>query len=680
MSDIVSPLLQWLNNNPELSGLFTFLISAIESVAILGTIIPGTIMMTAIGALAGSGIIPLWPTIIWAILGAIVGDGISYWIGHAFKHRLVYIWPFRTRPQLLASGERFFHKYGSMSVFIGRFVGPVRALVPLVAGMLGMKPLRFYIANILSAIGWAPAYMLPGILLGAASLELPPDIAIHVILAMLLITLFVLLCLWFVYKLIKLVSHQIEQLQNWIWVKLKDSRLFAPTTTLLKHYDPQKTHGQLSLSLAFLFTSLIFLGLAFYVKMKGANNIAVNDAIFHLFRGIRSPDIDEIMLTISLFGQKQILAFMVIVISAWLLFKKHTRTALHLLALGILAGGSVFVLKHLIQSARPWGIFQSPETFSMPSGHTTLATTIYIGIAILLARSVRPRYRWPAYLIAISIAILVSISRLYLGAHWFTDIVAGWLLSAALLTFITIAYQRREETIIQPLGVLIVAIASLGISITLFQHYYMPQMVINYAQADAPIVEVNENAWWEKNDMLPAYRASLFGFPSSQINLAWAGKFDAIKTTLLKEGWAKPPARDWISTLHRIADIRSAQYLPLVSPQYLDKRPILILTRAVETKNGKRLMVLRLWDSNRTIIQTKQPLWVGIVSWVPRSYSWLFKKNASVVDIEPALVFPSQMESKQWQWRTINMNLTTNTDEVIQQNILLIKTTQQSRK
>jgi membrane protein DedA with SNARE-associated domain len=160
MSD-ASPIFQWLNNHPNFAGLVTFLISAGESVAIIGTIIPGSVMMTAIGALAGAGVIPLWSTIFWAIIGAIVGDGISYWIGFYFKDQLHYVWPFKQYPYLLGNGESFFRNHGGMSVFIGRFVGPVRALVPLVAGMLGVKPIRFAVANIASAIGWAPAYMLP---------------------------------------------------------------------------------------------------------------------------------------------------------------------------------------------------------------------------------------------------------------------------------------------------------------------------------------------------------------------------------------------------------------------------------------------------------------------------------------------------------------------------------------
>src|SRR5579862_3646671 len=217
MSDYVSPLLQWLNTNPEWAGLVIFAISAGESAPIFGTLVPGSITMTAFGALAGAGVIPLWPTIFWAIFGAIVGDGIGYWIGHYFKDKLHYLWPFKNNPELLQKGEVFFKKFGGMSVFIGRFVGPVRALVPLVAGMLGMKPLRFTIANITSAIGWAPVYMLPGILLGAASLELPPEIALHVILVLLILFLFILLCLWFIYKLSQLIKTQVIQLQNKLW-------------------------------------------------------------------------------------------------------------------------------------------------------------------------------------------------------------------------------------------------------------------------------------------------------------------------------------------------------------------------------------------------------------------------------------------------------------------------------
>jgi len=669
MSDVISPLLQWLNAHPELAGLATFLISAGESVAILGTIVPGSIMMTALGALAGAGVIPLWGTILWAILGAIVGDGISYWLGHYFKDKLNRIWPFRHHPSLLRSGEKFVQKYGSMSVFIGRFVGPVRALVPMAAGMLGMKPLQFTIANVASAIGWAPAYMLPGILLGAASLELPPDIAVHVMLVLLLITLFILLCLWFLYKLLQLISTQINQVQNWIWYQLKNSRHLSPLTILLKHHNPKRTHGQLNLAFYFLITSFLFLCLAFYSNWHGPAAITINNAFYHFFRGIRTKGLDSCMIDITLLGQKHVLLPVVLVVFGWLIFSKRWRVAFHALALAILAAGGVFVIKHIFQSPRPWGIAINPESFSLPSGHTTIATTVYIGFAFLVANSLRPKYRWPFYTAAVLIALFVGISRLYLGAHWFTDVIGAWLLSASVLIFVIISYEREQENPIHPWGILIVSFLTLAFSYGFFHYRHFTDLKQSYSELNWPTFTIEMHEWWRRNDILPTYHVSLFGIPTLTINIEWVGDIEKIQTTLQKEGWVEPPARDWVSTLHRIADIQSTEYLPMVSPQYLDKRPELIMVRRAD--GVKNPLVLRLWDSNRIMNDNKATLWVGIVGVIPRTYSWIYKSKQEVIEIDPALVFPNKSGAG-WEWKMILMNEFVK-KKMINQKIMLVR-------
>lgn len=674
MADIFAPLLETLNTHPSLSGLITFIVSAGESIAILGTLVPGSITMTAIGALAGAGIIPLWPTLFWAVLGAIVGDGISYWFGHYFKDRLHRMWPFKSHPMLLKSGESFFHKHGSMSVFIGRFVGPVRALVPLVAGMLGMRPFKFLVANITSAILWAPAYMLPGILVGAAAQELPPDIAMHVIMTLVFIVLLGLLCLWFIYKTLQLIHNQTDELKNWMWRKLKKSQYFSVTTVILRHYDEKKTHGQLRLALYFIGFSILFLALSFYVKIKGASTLIVNDAMFHLFRGIRTPDLDNIMLNITLLGQKQIVLPAVFVFFLCLFFYKRWWTAFHALALGILAGGGVYITKHLIHSARPWGILQNPESYSLPSGHTTLATTVFMGLAFLIALSFRPKRRWPIFFAAGIIAFAVGVSRIYLGAHWFTDVVASWLLSAALLIIIIISFRRRAEKPINPLLILLISVISISITFAYYRYTHLEELKTAYSAVEWPTANIAMKEWWEKNNAIPSYRTSLFGFPSQKINIEWAGDIEKIRKDLINEGWSKPPSRDWISTIHRIADISSAQYLPMVSPQYLDKKPALMLTRTfTDEKNNKTLIVIRLWPSSRFINQNEMPLWVGVVGAVPRAYSWLFNHNASDVDIDPAVVFPTKTSIGGWEWKTMYMNQPTATGKMINQEILLIR-------
>lgn len=674
MADIVAPILETLNTYPGLAGLVTFLISAGESVAILGTIVPGSITMTAIGALAGAGIIPLWETLFWAILGAIVGDGISYWIGHYFKDRLPNLWPFRNHPGMLRVGEIFFHKHGSMSVFIGRFVGPVRALVPVIAGMLGMRPLKFYLANIASAILWAPAYMLPGILVGAASLELPPDIALHVIMVLILLSLFISLCLWFAYKFLQLVHNQTNEFQAWLWQKLQRSSYFSKLTVILQHHDQVKTVGQLTLAFYFVGYSLLFLFLIALVKMKSAANVGMNDVVFHLFRGIRTEHADSIMINLTMLGQKHVVLPAVLVVVVSLIISKRWWTALHALALGVLAAGAVFVTKHLIHSQRPWGIVDNPDSYSMPSGHTTLATTVYLGLAFLIALSMKPSRRWIIFSVAGLLAFLVGVSRLYLGAHWFTDVLSGWVLSAAVLSVIIISFRRHLEKPVNPLFLIVVSLVSLTITYTAYHHYHFSSLEKRYTQLSLPIENLSMQEWWQKNNAIPAYRASLFGFPSIKINVEWVGGFAAIQDTLAKEGWVEPPKRNWISTLHRIADVSSTQYLPMVSPQYLDKKPALTLVREVtDETDKKRMLVLRLWNANRLITETDDTLWVGTLSIVPRTYSWIFKRRAGEIDIDPMLVFPIKAASANWQWKLIVMDLPTGTKKTISQKIMLIR-------
>ena len=154
-------------------------------------------------------------------------------------------------------------------------------------------------------------------------------------------------------------------------------------------------HCQLNLFFYFLLTGFLFICLTAYVKAYGPSSLMVNDALYHLFRGIHTPTLDTLMINITLLGQKQVIMPVVIVIFALLLIFKHWRTAFHALALGIMAAGSVYILKNLIKSPRPWGIFHNPETYSMPSGHTALATTVFMGLAFLIARSMRLSFRLP---------------------------------------------------------------------------------------------------------------------------------------------------------------------------------------------------------------------------------------------------------------------------------------------
>lgn len=164
LTDVTS----WVATNPGWLNGALFLTALIESLAIAGIIVPGVALLFTFAALAGKSGLPLADALLWAGLGAVAGDAISFAIGRLLKGRLNTLWPFSRYPGLIARGESFFHSHGGKSVVIGRFVGPIRPVIPLIAGALTMSWQRFLTFNLLSAVGWALVYILPGFLVGSA--------------------------------------------------------------------------------------------------------------------------------------------------------------------------------------------------------------------------------------------------------------------------------------------------------------------------------------------------------------------------------------------------------------------------------------------------------------------------------------------------------------------------------
>ncbi len=669
MSDIATPVLEWLNTNPELAGLATFLISAGESVAIIGTIVPGSIMMTAIGALVGAGIIPFWSTLMWAILGAIVGDGISYWFGHYFKDRTHSIWPFKNHPNILAGGEKFFHKHGAMSVFIGRFVGPVRALVPLIAGMFGLKPLRFTVANILSAILWAPIYMLPGFILGAASMELPSELASRVLILLILVVLLIVLCVWLIKKLFELINTEVNQFLNWIWNSLKKSRYFKMLTVLLKHYDPKKTHGQLTLTFYFIISSLVFLYLANFILYKGSSG-GTNSMIYHFFRSIRTAGLDTPALLITLLGDKFVLLPIMAALFGWLIYNKHWRTGAHVLALALIAVCSIEVFKHLVHSARPWGVLGNSDAgYSFPSGHVTLAFVFYFGLAFLFIKIYNIQKRNLLYLMTGLLVGMIALTRLYFGVHWLTDVMGGAILASSILMLVILSYNRKASKKIKPRGVMITLLITFVLSYSINAAMSFHKLKHEYTLLESPLYTITLDSWWQqKGGYFPLYRINRLGVASNVFNIQWLGSIADIKQILLKNGWEIPKERDWLSVLYRITAVESTQHLPLLSPLYLDKHPVLILTKQ---SREKKLVILRFWASQFLVNNTQEPLWLGMIEYAPSTYSWLFKnRERNVILPTSDLLFAALPKNYNIKETTVSIKVN---KQLKNQNLLLIK-------
>ena len=298
---------------------------------------------------------------------------------------------------------------------------------------------------------------------------------------------------------------------------------------------------------------------------------------------------------------------------------------------------------------RPWGLLQSSESFSFPSGHATLTVIFYLGIVFLLIKSFHIKYRRFIYYPAGFIILAVSLSRLYLGVHWFTDIIGGWLLGASLFMLIALSYNRQAEKIFKPMGIFLTIILTFMASYSLVTLHEFSRLKQNYTALDWPTHTLTVKAWWEqKGRHLPLYRINRFGIATQILNLQWMDDLSVIQKKLMQNGWEIPPEKDWISVLHRVSDVESAAHLPVVAPLYLDKDPVLVLIKHVN--GNKKLIVLRLWNSYILIKDIQKPLWVGSVEMVPRTYSFIFKHRHTQIILSPQLLFrsvPAEYDIKQ---------------------------------
>ena len=166
MESLVQPTLDLIAAHSEWAAAVMFVTAFGESFAFVSLAFPGTTLLIAAGALISAGTLPYTPIIAGAVLGAVLGDTISYWIGRRFGDAIGRVWPFSRNPDLLPRGIAFFERHGGKSVFIGRFFGPVRAVIPLAAGLMRMPRRLFWVANVASALVWAPMLLLAGDLAG----------------------------------------------------------------------------------------------------------------------------------------------------------------------------------------------------------------------------------------------------------------------------------------------------------------------------------------------------------------------------------------------------------------------------------------------------------------------------------------------------------------------------------
>jgi undecaprenyl-diphosphatase len=317
------------------------------------------------------------------------------------------------------------------------------------------------------------------------------------------------------------------------------------------------------------------------------------------------------MVFVTQFGEQVLLAMVLIGGSLWLAWKGNTKAALHWIAVYACAGILTFVLKHSAQIARP---FEYYGGYSFPSAHASMSLVVYGFLALLVAREILFKHRWLPYSIAGLIVMAIAFSRLYLGAHWFSDVLGGITLGLFWVTLIGIAYDRHPAPrlpVKSTLGVTAVVMTLAG-GMQVQGDFrddlskYAPRIEVQALSQDAWV-----SGYWEQ---LPDYRIDLEGRNEQPMNIQWAGSLQRLRVLLERRGWHTPPRPGPSSALNWLAPQPEIASLPVLPQVHDGQHHELLLVSQPDSLD--RLTVLRLWPAHIEISDMRTPVWVGTVSYL----------------------------------------------------------------
>lgn len=599
-------LLNWLNAHPGWGFITVLLVAFFESLVLIGILLPGMFILFGVGALIGLGVLDMLPIWIAATVGAFLGDSLSYLLGHRFRGALVDIWPFSRYPGLIERGTHFFQRHGAKSVMAGRFIGPLRPIIPAVSGMMGMKASRFLAVDIPACILWAPAFLIPGILFGA-SLEVASQYTGR--LTVMLIILVVLLWLtWWAIRAIyePLASRSARWFRHFIRWSRRHPLLGRIAGPLI---DPSRPEA-LSVTMMGILLVIVFWGLIMLLFMSpfSAQPEALDQAVRDLALSLRNHLTDPVMVAVSQLSRWQVSVFSALALLLWLVGAGREKAAVHwLIAIG---GGSVL---HLLLS---WSLRTTPEVLELgdrvlrsPSAAMSLTTVVLTFFAVMEASELQRRHRqWP-YLAAAVILLLLGVSRIYLGLEWLSGALMGVTAGLAWTAVVGFAYRQRAMRHFSGGMASLIFYGSL-MALFAWQVNVHTEEDMAALQSTTSLREIAADSWWESEwrDMA-TNRTRLSSVASQQFNAQVAAEPEVISSLLERSGWEKAPETDWRWFLQALNPEPDQVTLPLLGRAYQGSPEVLLLKKNIE--GDERLLTIRLWDSGVRLMPAGQILYLG---------------------------------------------------------------------
>jgi len=603
------PLFDWVSQHPSWAGVITMFIAACESLVIVGIIVPGIAMLYGVGALVGLGLLDLWPIVGWTAVGAALGDGLSYWVGWRYKEQLRTIWPMGKYPDLIPAGEAFFMRHGGKSILFGRFAGPMRAIVPAVAGILHMPPTRFYTINITSAIIWAPAAILPGVAIGA-SIGMAAEVASRMVVLIVLSIVVTMAALWIAKRLFTFLHPRadmlLERMVRWSQAHRVLGKVVAAVV------DPNKPESRGLIILGSMLIAAIWAFATVIKSLAGTGSLmSIDTAVANFVHDLRTPWTDEVMRLFASISTPSVMAIFTLAVFAWIVWERNARAVAHWLA-ATAFGVLIPVVLHVVLTL-PSLEFSGERIVAeaFPSMTITWSAVMFMFFAVMVSRDLPAEWRWTPYAVSSMVLGAICLSLLYLELQVVSNVLGGLALGIAWAAVLGIAYRRHAVASVSAPVLISIAVGVLALGVGMPSVWMTGMQVVQLPRAETKR-DVPAADWWSRDwESLPVYRSDWKGLPTQPMTVQWAGDLATLKSRLLSQGWHEPVPVTLKSSLLWLAPNPDFSELPLLPRVHDGRHSSLALEK--DTADPRRILVLRLWSTPIQLQAPAAPLWIGNV-------------------------------------------------------------------